>query len=245
MAQSRQQIRQQQRKGGGNNKSDAWIYVVIGFFLAATIAVIVFFAVKPSKETASLTGDTAVSSPADTTQQEFHKEPQVKGEHEKAVFTMENGESFTVELYPEYAPKTVDNFKKLVLEGFYNGITFHRVVEGFMAQGGDPEGTGMGGSAKTVKGEFASNGFGKNLLSHQRGVISMARSSDPNSASSQFFICYDDASFLDGEYAAFGKVIEGMETVDNFLKVEREQNEMGEVAIPKTPIVIKNATIVK
>jgi len=103
----------------------------------------------------------------------------------------------------------------------------------------------MGGSDDCILGEFSSNGVTSNTLSHQRGVISMARSQAPNSASSQFFICYDDASFLDGDYAAFGRVIEGMETVDNFLKVEREQNEMGEVAIPKTPIVIKSATIVE
>ena len=112
-----------------------------------------------------------------------------------------------------------------------------------MAQGGNAEGTEIGKRPSTIKGEFTSNGFKENLLSHQRGVISMARTDDPNSASSQFFICYDDASFLDGNYAAFGKVIEGMETVDNFLNVERDINGMGEEAIPKTPIVIKSAII--
>ena len=159
--------------------------------------------------------------------------------------TMENGGVMELELSPEKAPITVKNFEKLVSEGFYDGLTFHRIIEGFMIQGGDPQGTGMGGSDKNIVGEFYQNGFADNTLSHTRGVISMARSQANNSASSQFFICYDDASFLDGDYAAFGKVIEGMETVDNFLKVEREQNEMGEVAIPKTPIAIKNATIVK
>ncbi|MBQ2890984.1 MAG: peptidylprolyl isomerase [Clostridia bacterium] len=160
-----------------------------------------------------------------------------------AEFTMSNGEKFTIELYPQYAPQTVANFVKLIKEGFYDGLTFHRVVEGFMAQGGDPQGNGMGGSAQTIKGEFASNGFTQNTLSHQRGVISMARSSAPDSASSQFFICYGDASFLDGNYAAFGRVVEGMSTIDNFLKVERGYNEMGEMAVPKTPIVIKKAVI--
>ena len=163
----------------------------------------------------------------------------------KVKVEMENGESFTLELYPEYAPETVANFVSLVESGFYDGLTFHRVVDGFMAQGGDPEGTGMGGSEKTIKGEFSTNGFSKNTLSHTRGVISMARSQNPDSASSQFFICYDDASFLDGQYAAFGKVIDGMDTVDNFLKVERSYNSMGELAVPKTPIVMKKLTVIK
>lgn len=166
-------------------------------------------------------------------------------EHSFATVTMENGDTFKIELMPEYAPETVANFIELAESGFYDGLTFHRVVEGFMAQGGDPEGTGMGGSKKTIKGEFSSNGFTQNTLSHTRGVISMARSQNPDSASSQFFICYDDASFLDGEYAAFGKVTEGMETVDAFLKVERKANSMGEAATPVTPIVIKSITIEK
>ncbi len=126
---------------------------------------------------------------------------------------MENGKSIVVELYPEIAPITVENFKKLVSEGFYNGLIFHRVIAGFMIQGGDPTGSGMGGSDKNIKGEFAANGF-KNTLSHKRGVISMARSQMPNSASSQFFICHADSTFLDGQYAAFGAVVEGIETVD-------------------------------
>lgn len=163
--------------------------------------------------------------------------------HDKVQVEMQNGGKFVIELYPEYAPETVENFKNLVSEGFYNGLTFHRVVDGFMAQGGDPEGTGMGGSEKTIKGEFSENGFNKNTLSHTRGVISMARSQQPNSASSQFFICYDDASFLDGSYAAFGKVIEGMEVVDGFLEVERTANSMGEKATPVTPIVMEKVTL--
>ena len=130
--------------------------------------------------------------------------------------TMTDGQSFSMNIYPEIAPKTAENFLSLVSEGFYDGLTFHRVIEGFMAQGGDPEGTGMGGSENTIPGEFESNGY-YNPLSHQRGVVSMARSNDPNSASSQFFICYDDASFLDGDYASFGFVTEGMEVVDTFL----------------------------
>ena len=165
-------------------------------------------------------------------------------ENTKVKVTMENGGEFVIELYPEFAPETVENFIDLVENEFYDGTPFHRVVEGFMAQGGDPTGTGMGGSERKIKGEFTANGFFDNTLSHERGVISMARSMDPNSASSQFFICYDDASFLDGNYAAFGKVIEGMETVDAFLDIPRMPNSMGEMASPTEPIVIKSAQII-
>lgn len=163
----------------------------------------------------------------------------------KVLVEMENGGNFTLELYPEYAPETVANFVKLAGDGFYDGLTFHRIVDGFMAQGGDPEGTGMGGSKDTIKGEFAANGFKANTLSHTRGVISMARSMDYNSASSQFFICYDDASFLDGQYAAFGKVVDGMDVVDGFLDVKRTANEMGEMAVPVTPVVMKKLTVIE
>ncbi len=159
-------------------------------------------------------------------------------------FTMENGGSFIIELYPQYAPETVENFRNLVSTGFYDGLTFHRVVEGFMAQGGDPEGTGFGGSEKTIKGEFRLNDFIGNTLSHTRGVVSMARSKDYDSASSQFFICYDDASFLDGQYAAFGKVIEGMEVVDAFLEIERRYSGK-ELSSPVEPIIIESAVVVE
>lgn len=126
---------------------------------------------------------------------------------------IENNAYIVVELYPATAPITVANFKKLVKEDFYNGTIFHRIIKGFMIQGGDPEGTGYGGSKDKIKGEFSSNGV-KNDLKHTRGVISMARSQDPNSASSQFFIMHADAPHLDGNYAAFGKVVAGLETVD-------------------------------
>lgn len=157
----------------------------------------------------------------------------------------DNVKSFVITLYPDYAPVTVANFQKLVKEGFYNGLTFHRVIEGFMAQGGDPNGDGTGGSEESIKGEFSANGVTTNTLSHQRGVVSMARSMDYNSASSQFFICYSDCSTLDGNYAAFGKIDEsGMKVVDEFLNVERELNTSGELASPKTPITIENAKII-
>ncbi len=149
-----------------------------------------------------------------------------------------NDKQFVITLYPEYAPLSCENFENLVKEGFYDGIIFHRVIEGFMAQGGDPTGTGMGGSEKNIKGEFKSNGV-DNTLSHTRGIVSMARANDPDSGSSQFFICYDDcSSWLDGDYAAFGEVTEGMEVVDSFLKVEREMSGNGELSVPKTPITM-------
>ncbi|MBP5379393.1 MAG: peptidylprolyl isomerase [Ruminococcus sp.] len=138
-----------------------------------------------------------------------------------------------------------NNFEKLVNEGFYDGLTFHRVVDEFMAQGGDPKGDGTGGSPDTIKGEFAANGV-DNSISHQRGVVSMARSMDYDSASSQFFICYTGnyASSLDGQYAAFANVTEGMEVVDDFMKVERDLNSMGELATPKTPIVMEKVEMI-
>lgn len=138
---------------------------------------------------------------------------------------MSDGGIIIIELFPDIAPETVKNFKKLVSEKFYDGIIFHRVISGFMIQGGDPTGTGMGGSKETVKGEFGTNGF-NNTLSHTRGVISMARTNDPDSASSQFFICHADcSSSLDGNYAAFGKVIAGMDTVDKIASTQTDSND--------------------
>lgn len=131
---------------------------------------------------------------------------------------MENGGVITLELSPEAAPKTVANFEKLVSEGFYDGLIFHRVIAGFMIQGGDPQGTGMGGAKEKIVGEFAMNGH-QNPISHKRGVISMARAQNPNSASSQFFIVHADSTFLDGQYAAFGHVVSGMEVVDEIAAV--------------------------
>ena len=133
--------------------------------------------------------------------------------------TMDSGKTIRLELYPEIAPVTVENFLDLVKKGFYNGLTFHRIIPSFMIQGGDPSGNGTGGPGYKIKGEFRSNGV-KNDLKHERGVISMARAFDPNSAGSQFFIMHEDAPHLDGEYAAFGKVIEGLDTVDEIASVE-------------------------
>ncbi len=137
------------------------------------------------------------------------------------TITMKDGGVIKVELYPDIAPITVDNFVSLVQKGFYNGLIFHRVIKGFMIQGGDPEGTGMGGPGYSIKGEFASNGV-KNDLKHTKGVISMARSAMPDSAGSQFFIMHKDAPHLDGEYAAFGKVIEGLDVVDKIAETRTD-----------------------
>lgn len=152
---------------------------------------------------------------------------------------MKNGGIMKGELYPDVAPITVENFKKLADEKFYDGLIFHRVISGFMIQGGDPEGTGMGGSEHCIKGEFASNGV-KNDLKHKRGVMSMARTMDPDSASSQFFIMHADAPNLDGEYAAFGKITEGLdvldaiaETVTDFLDRPLEEQVIETITVEK------------
>lgn len=137
---------------------------------------------------------------------------------------MQNGEQMKIELYPEIAPNTVNNFISLVKKGFYNGVIFHRVIPGFMIQGGDPEGTGMGGPKHSIKGEFSGNGF-KNDLIHTKGVLSMARTMNPNSAGSQFFIMVEDAPHLDGQYAAFGKVTEGIEVADKIVSVKRDRSD--------------------
>ncbi len=140
------------------------------------------------------------------------------------VIELENGKKIKLELYPDKAPITCANFEKLVREGFYDGLIFHRVISGFMIQGGDPQGTGMGGAKEKIKGEFAMNGV-PNDIKHVRGVISMARSMNPNSASSQFFIMHKDAPHLDGQYAAFGKVVEGIEAVDEIAETKTDYND--------------------
>ncbi len=153
------------------------------------------------------------------------------------VIEMENGRKIKLELYPDKAPITVKNFEKLASEGFYDGLCFHRVISGFMIQGGDPLGNGMGGSDDKIKGEFAANGV-HNDLKHTRGVISMARSMSPNSASSQFFIMHKDAPHLDGQYAAFGKVVEGLDVVDEIASVKTDYNDK-----PLKPQIMKKVTV--
>ena len=152
------------------------------------------------------------------------------------TFEMENGKVFKAELYPEIAPNTVKNFLSLVNKGYYNGLTFHRVIYGFMIQGGCPEGTGMGGPGYSIKGEFSANGF-KNDLKHTEGVLSMARSMMPDSAGSQFFVMHKTSPHLDGQYAAFGKVIEGIEVVNEIAEVDTDFQDK-----PLDPQVMKSVT---
>jgi peptidyl-prolyl cis-trans isomerase B (cyclophilin B) len=164
-------------------------------------------------------------------------EPFKVDQHPIVTITMENKNEIKIELYPEIAPNTVMNFVSLIEQGYYDGLTFHRVIPNFMIQGGDPQGTGVGGPGYSISGEFSSNGF-ENDLSHERGIISMARTQDPNSAGSQFFIMVEDKLELDGEYAAFGKVIEGMETVDEIVQVTRD-----DVNKPKNDQIMSKVTV--
>ena len=154
------------------------------------------------------------------------------------TLTMQGGKTFKAELYPDKAPNTVNNFISLVRNHFYDGLTFHRVIEGFMIQGGDPAGNGTGGPGYTIKGEFRSNGYPVNDIKHLRGVLSMARSMMPDSAGSQFFIMHRNAAHLDGQYAAFGKVTEGMEVVDSIAVVDTDMRDR-----PLQPQVIETVTV--
>ena len=154
------------------------------------------------------------------------------------IIEMDNGGTIELELYPDAAPKTVANFLKLVGQGFYDGLIFHRVIPGFMIQGGDPQGNGMGGSKENIIGEFRANGF-NNPIKHTRGVISMARAMSPNSASSQFFIMHADAPHLDGQYAAFGKVVSGMEVVDEIASIPTDFSDRPKIAIRMKKVYVK------
>lgn len=153
------------------------------------------------------------------------------------TFTMENGDVMKAELYPDVAPNTVNNFISLVKKGFYDGLIFHRVIAGFMIQGGDPEGSGMGGPGYSIKGEFNYNGV-ENNLKHSRGVLSMARAQHPDSAGSQFFIMHADAPHLDGQYTAFGKLVEGEDVLDSIASIDTDWSDR-----PRTPQVMKTVTV--
>lgn len=153
------------------------------------------------------------------------------------TFTMENGDVMKAELYPDVAPNTVNNFISLVKKGFYDGLIFHRVIAGFMIQGGDPEGSGIGGPGYSIKGEFNYNGV-ENNLKHSRGVLSMARAQHPDSAGSQFFIMHADAPHLDGQYAAFGKLVEGEDVLDSIASIDTDWSDR-----PRTPHVMKTVTV--
>ena len=213
---------------------------ILCLLLCAALVLLLAACGKPAQtpDTTAAPENTSGSTEAQPAQNDTKENTTM--EHKKVKFTMENGGTFTIELYPEYAPQTVANFLELAESNYYAGTTFPRVYPGFMAQGGE------GADTPTIKGEFASNGFSQNTLSHTRGVVSMARTSVKDSASSQFFICYDDVSYsLDGDYAAFGKVIDGMDTVDAFCEIEREYNGFDRVpTAPVEPIVIKSCKIV-
>ena len=204
--------------------------------LCIVMAMLLLCSCSAGVHTTGTTGQTPTPTPAQT---DNTVKENVTMENTNIKITMDNGGEIYLELYPEYAPETVSNFVSLVKDGFYDGLTFHRIIRGFMIQGGDPEGTGFGGSDKTIKGEFASNGFAQNTLSHERGVISMARSQMPDSASSQFFIVHEDSTFLDGNYAAFGVVTEGMDTVDEIASVATDYNDR-----PITPVTIEKMEII-
>lgn len=158
-------------------------------------------------------------------------------ENPVVTITMQDGSVIRAELYPETAPNTVNNFISLIKKGFYDGLTFHRVIPGFMIQGGDPNGTGTGGPGWTIRGEFSANGF-RNDLKHTEGVLSMARTMDPNSAGSQFFIMVADAPHLDGQYAAFGKITEGLEVAQEIVEQPRDWSDK-----PLEPVVMKTVVV--
>lgn len=195
---------------------------------------------QQQQSTDSGSGSTSSGQAADGTSQSKEHPPTIGEKNKKnpvVTIEMADGHKITVELYPTIAPNTVRNFISLVNKGFYNGLTFHRVIPGFMIQGGDPNGDGSGGPDYTIKGEFSTNGF-SNDLKHQRGVISMARTPMPDSAGSQFFIMAADTPSLDGQYAAFGKVLSGMDEVDKIVSVPRDGNDK-----PLSPQTMKKVTV--
>lgn len=214
--------------------------------LCLVLVLMTAFAFAACKEETKLTSGSPDETKTETSSKEENAGSSfAEGEIVKVAIEVKDHGKMVLELYPDVAPITVENFVSYVKDGFYDGLTFHRVDEGFMIQGGDPEGNGTGGGDKgEIKGEFASNGV-KNDLSHKRGVISMARSGAPNSASSQFFICHADSTFLDGDYAAFGMLVEGFETLDSIANVEVKINMFGEKTAPVTPVTIEKAYIVE
>jgi len=192
--------------------------LIILIFLFLTIVVI---GCGTQNEEQAEQQDTNIETETET---EENNDNLSKEENPVVTITMENDEQIVIELYPDIAPNTVNNFISLIEDGFYDGLTFHRVIPDFMIQGGDPDGVGTGGPGYSIQGEFSSNGF-TNDLKHTRGVISMARSQNPDSAGSQFFIMVKDSPHLDGDYAGFGEVTEGMDTVDEIVSVDRDDND--------------------
>lgn len=189
-----------------------------------------------SESSSSAAIQTTAAQVEETTVASVYETPDVPDNAIYATIDVEDYGTVTVALYPDYAPITVDNFVSLAKDGFYDGLTFHRIMEGFMAQGGDPLGNGTGGSSEEIKGEFTSNGV-NNTLSHTRGAISMARSNDPDSASSQFFIVHEDSTFLDGQYAVFGYVTEGMDVIDKICEDANPTDDNGTIKSSEQPVI--------
>lgn len=222
-------------------------YIIIGIIVALVIVAIVCFAIynnriKDNTNTVEPTSQEENNTEQNIVNNEENEESEVNdmyssGTHHAQIVVKDYG-TISLELYADIAPITVSNFAKLVNEGFYNGLTFHRIISGFMIQGGDPLGDGTGGSDKEIKGEFELNGI-KNNISHTRGVISMARAQDYNSASSQFFIVHEDSTFLDGQYAGFGRVLEGMEIVDKICENTQVEDDNGTVLKENQPVIEK------
>lgn len=210
------------------------LFAIWAFLGLALLVLMAGCGSKPGASGGAATSPSPASSAEDSSSA---GQPSKSTSHPIVTFEMQNGGIIKAELYPEVAPNTVNNFISLINKGFYDGLIFHRVIPGFMIQGGDPEGTGTGGPGYSIKGEFLANGF-TNDLKHTRGVLSMARANDPDSAGSQFFIMTDAAESLDGSYAAFGKVTEGMDVVDAIAALERDSNDR-----PKEPPVIKKVTV--
>ena len=217
----------------------------IGILMLALMLVFMVSCKNETKETAetgfTLTENTSENAP----EKEAEKtEENIEVENKVVTITVKDFGDMVLELYPEYAPETVANFIELAESGFYEGLVFHRIYKGFMIQGGSTDGIGITGSDKKIKGEFAANGV-NNPISHERGVISMARTNDPNSASSQFFICDADSTFLDGSYAAFGKLVEGYDVLDAIASVDVTYGPSGEKSSPLVAPVIEKVTVNK
>ncbi len=208
--------------------------IVISVVVAVAIGLIVYFSLRP--EDAATTSGSNDDSTVSSAPSYLNSAPADQPKYE-AVITVKNYGKITMELDPTYAPITVANFVKLAEDGFYDGLTFHRIMEGFMIQGGDPKGNGSGGSDQQIKGEFSQNGV-NNPLSHKRGVVSMARASySMDSASSQFFICHDDSTVLDGQYASFGVVTDGMDVVDKIAEDAEPTDDNGTIPRDQQPVI--------
>lgn len=229
-------------KSNNKNVRSANISFIV---LAAIISVIMLVFLLNNSINKSRLQDSVIDK--DITKYGLSSEIISDNKHPVVLIKMKDGGEMILKLYPEYAPKTVENFIKLAKSGFYKGLTFHRIMKNFMIQGGDPDGTGGGGSDEPIFGEFASNGYTKNTLSHKRGVISMARQADDNnSASSQFFIMHADYAGLDGDYAAFGELIKGEDILDRIADTPCKASEFGdEVSVPVKKVIIKDIVVLK